>query len=218
LTRSRPTETDPNRKSSEENNGAFNESNPPSAQDTQDVAGLHSLAAGSAAKRKVVKEESRPRPLSGFYGVSSSKQKSGKVWQAKINYDNKCNYIGSFNTKEAAALAYDRETRKRGFDDGFKRALNYDTIEEAQSAAAEAEVEAQATPLSVKPKPLSVKPKGIRPASVFFMIANREQIGKDNPDTKRGHPMDKLLRETYKRLEKKDPYILLGNAVTRFVI
>jgi hypothetical protein len=178
LTRSTPTETDPNRKSSE-NNGAFDESNPPSAQDTQDVDSVHSLAAGSAAKRKVVKAQPRPRPLSGFYGVEFNKP----AWRARINYGNKMHLIGSFATKEAAALAYDRETRKRGFDDGFERALNYDTIEEAQSAAAEAEAQ-------LKP----VKPKSIRRGELYFSIAKRDQIGKENPDIKSG-ALTKLVRQ-----------------------
>ena len=45
----------------------------------------------------------RARPVSGFYGVRAKR----KRWQAKITYDGKKHTIGSFDTKEEAALAYD---------------------------------------------------------------------------------------------------------------
>jgi hypothetical protein len=70
-----------------------------------------------------------PRPAPGFYGVSAN----GKRWGAKINYDSKAHYLGSFDTKQEAALAYDREARQCGED----KALNYpESIAEAEEAAA----------------------------------------------------------------------------------
>jgi hypothetical protein len=42
----------------------------------------------------------RPRPTSGFYGVYAKK----KRWMAQIAYDSKQHFLGSFDTKQEAAL------------------------------------------------------------------------------------------------------------------
>jgi hypothetical protein len=76
-------------------------------------------------------KQPKPRPSSGFYGVYASK----KRWQAQINYDNKQHALGYFDTKQEAALAYDREARQRGKD---KLQLNYESITAAEEAAAHA--------------------------------------------------------------------------------
>ena len=47
---------------------------------------------------------------SGFKGVCFDKNL--KKWRAQIGFKMKRRYIGSFNTKKEAALAYDRFTRK----------------------------------------------------------------------------------------------------------
>jgi hypothetical protein len=70
----------------------------------------------------------KPRPPSGFYGVYAS----GKRWTAQIYFDGKKHYLGSFDTKQEAALAYDREARLCGED----KPLNYDSIAAAKEAAA----------------------------------------------------------------------------------
>ena len=77
--------------------------------------------------------EVRPRPPSGFYGVYAV----GKRWTAQLSYDGKQHHLGSFDTKQEAALAYDREARQCEED----KLLNYETIKEAEQAAAEAEAE-----------------------------------------------------------------------------
>jgi hypothetical protein len=69
-----------------------------------------------------------PRPASGFYGVSAS----GKRWQARIAYGGKKHHLGSFGTKQEAALAYDREARQCGED----KAPNYESTAAAEEAAA----------------------------------------------------------------------------------
>jgi hypothetical protein len=73
----------------------------------------------------------RPRPASGFYGVSANK----KRWQAKIYYERQDRVIGSFDTKQEAALAYDTEARQLGKD----RLLNYESIIAAEEAAVQAQ-------------------------------------------------------------------------------
>jgi hypothetical protein len=73
----------------------------------------------------------RARPASGFYDVSASKSR----WVAKIRYGGKQHRLGSFDTKQQAALVYDREARANG---GGEKPLNYETIEEAKQAAAAA--------------------------------------------------------------------------------
>ena len=50
-----------------------------------------------------MEQRPRPRPTSGFYGVSLK----NKRWAATITYGGKCHRLGTFDTKEQAALAYD---------------------------------------------------------------------------------------------------------------
>jgi hypothetical protein len=75
----------------------------------------------------------KPRSSSGFYGVRAE----GNRWSAKISYDSKQHYLGSFDTKQEAALAYDREARQCGKD----KPLNYESIEAAEEAAVQAQAE-----------------------------------------------------------------------------
>jgi hypothetical protein len=77
-------------------------------------------------------KQPKPRPTSGFYGVSANK----KRWEANINYDSTQHYLGTFETKQEAALAYDREARQCGED----KLLNYESIKAAEEAVAEAQV------------------------------------------------------------------------------
>jgi hypothetical protein len=88
----------------------------------------HTLVHGMGAEPK------KPRQASGFHGVTAD----GKRWKAQIRYGGKNYHIGTFNTKQEAALAYDRATREHG---GGKNKLNYESIEAAEEAAAEAEAE-----------------------------------------------------------------------------
>jgi hypothetical protein len=60
-------------------------------------------------------------------------------WLSTITYGGKKHHLGSFGTKQEAALAYDKEVRQLGEE---KKALNYDTIEEAEEKVEEAVTEA----------------------------------------------------------------------------
>jgi hypothetical protein len=102
-------------------------------------------------------QQPKPRPSSGFYGVCAS----GKRWKAEIRYDRKDHYLGSFDTKQEAALAYDRKARKCGED----KLLNYESIKAAEEAAAEAQVTIFADALCAGPQ----QPKP-RPASGFYGV------------------------------------------------
>jgi hypothetical protein len=72
---------------------------------------VHDMCAGP--------KQPKPRPASGFYGVSANK----KRWKAQITYDRKLHYLGIFDTTQEAALAYDRAARQCGED----KSLNYES-------------------------------------------------------------------------------------------
>jgi hypothetical protein len=76
----------------------------------------------------------RARPASGYYGVYAK----GKRWQSMVCFGSKKHHLGSFDTKQEAALAYDKDARKSGKEG---KMLNYDTIEEAEEAAAQAQTQ-----------------------------------------------------------------------------
>jgi hypothetical protein len=95
----------------------------------------------------------KPRPVSGYYGVRAS----GKRWQAQICYGSKQHNFGTFDTKQEAALAYDRAARECGEE----RPLNYESIEAAEEVAEEAQAKYTLThnlfsgPPPPKPRPAS---------------------------------------------------------------
>jgi hypothetical protein len=79
----------------------------------------------------------RPPAKSGFYGVSPSS--SGHKWVAQLCYDGKNRRLGSFYTKEEAAVVYDKAVREHRGTCGRARAIcNYATAEEGEAAAAAA--------------------------------------------------------------------------------
>jgi hypothetical protein len=103
-------------------------------------------------------KQPKPRTASGFYGVNACK----KRWIAQICYDSnsKTHRLGHFDTKQEAALAYDKEARQCGKD----KPLNYESIKAAETAASEAKAQAQVEifadalctgPKQAKPRPAS---------------------------------------------------------------
>jgi hypothetical protein len=81
------------------------------------------VASNKAAAAATKPRKPKPRPPSGFYGVSADSSR----WRAQICYDSKSHYLGSFNTKQEAVLAYDTAATQRAADTGNYVQLNYDS-------------------------------------------------------------------------------------------
>jgi hypothetical protein len=118
-----------------------------------------SIEVAEEAAAQAEAEHTKSRPPSGFHGVQAQR----KRWQAQIRYGGKHHYIGIFDTKQEAALAYDRAAREHG---GGKKQLNYASIEAAEEAA----VQAQAEHILVHDMCAGPKP---RPASGFYGVYAR---------------------------------------------
>jgi hypothetical protein len=81
----------------------------------------------------------------------------------QISYDNKKHHLGTFDTKEEAALEYDKKARQCGED----KMLNFESIAAAEEAAVQAQAE-HALEYPKQPKP--------RPASGFYGVyANKKR-------------------------------------------
>jgi hypothetical protein len=102
-------------------------------------------------------EQVRARPKSGFYGVRAD----GKRWVALIRFGGKQQRLGIYDTKQEAALAYDWASRKHK---GDKALCNYDTIEQAELAAATAAPGCTLSRLKI------LQPK-TRPKSGFYGVS-----------------------------------------------
>jgi hypothetical protein len=74
---------------------------------------------------------------------------NGNKWSANISYGGKQHCLGSFNTKEEAAAAYDEAARKYRPD----LPLNFSSAEAAASAVAEAVSEWEQQQSTLQPKP-----------------------------------------------------------------
>jgi hypothetical protein len=118
----------------------------------------HILVHGMCAGPK----QPKPRPPSGFYGVSANR----KQWQAKTCYDSKTHHLGIFDTKQEAALAYDRAARQCGEN----KLLNYESIKAAEEAA----VQAQAEHILVHPKQPKLQ-RPCPPSGFYGVSANKKR-------------------------------------------
>jgi hypothetical protein len=93
----------------------------------------YKTAAVAQAPDAISLPQPKLRPASGYYGGSAQK----KRWKAHIRCGGKSHYLCTFDTKQEAALAYDREARQRG----AKKPLNYESMEGAEDAATKAQAE-----------------------------------------------------------------------------
>ena len=88
----------------------------------------------------------KPRPKSGFYGVRAN----GKKWQVTLCYAGKLHCLGSFNTKQEAAVAHDKAARQHKGNDA---ACNFPSVGEGDAAAALASSEwERENPEAMKPR------------------------------------------------------------------
>jgi len=100
----------------------------------ESVAAAEKAAVQAQAEQTLAyPKQPKPRPASGFYGVSAN----GKRWRAYVRFNSKCHNLGSFDTKQEAALAYDRAARQCGKD----KLLNYESIKASEEAATQAQAE-----------------------------------------------------------------------------
>lgn len=84
---------------------------------------------GTGSRLQQASSTSEEQPISGFFGVSMW----GMRWQARIDYLDRPNvHIGTYNTREEAAAAYDRAAREHG---GTLPKCNYPSQEQADYAA-----------------------------------------------------------------------------------
>jgi hypothetical protein len=82
----------------------------------------------AAAGRTAGQAPAASGPKWCFKGCSAN----GSRWTAQIRYDGSTHYLGSFDTKEEAAAAYDSEARVQR---GESAVCNYATQNEADAAA-----------------------------------------------------------------------------------
>ena len=73
-----------------------------------------------------------------------------------LHYGGKNHHLGTFDTKQEAALTYDREARQCGEE----KPLNYESMEGAEEAATKAQAEYALTlgPPKAKPRPAPALP------------------------------------------------------------
>jgi hypothetical protein len=108
-------------------------------------------------------QQPKPRPASGYYGVYAK----GKRWAAQICYSSKEHGLGSFDTKQEAALAFDRAARQCGEN----KSLNYESIKAAEEAVAKAQAEYALVHLCVGPK----QPRPRPPSGFYGVCAVRKR-------------------------------------------
>jgi hypothetical protein len=145
---------------------------------------VHDMCAGP--------QQPKPRPASGFYGVRANR----KRWHAKIRYDNKQHNLGTFDTKQEAALAYDREARQCGED----KLLNYESIKAAEEAAVRVQAEyILAHPKQPKPRPASgfygVSASGKRWTAHIYYDSKQHNLGTFDTKQEAALAYDRKVRQ-----------------------
>jgi hypothetical protein len=105
----------------------------------------------------------KSRPAPGYCGVGAN----GKRWGAQIHYGGKNYHLGTFDTKQEAALTYDREASQCGEE----KPLNYESVEGAEEAATKAQAEYALTlgPPQPEDAPTPPRPKP-RPAPRYYGV------------------------------------------------
>jgi hypothetical protein len=106
-----------------------------------------------------------------------------KRWKAIVCYDSKTHNLGLFDTKQEAALVYDREARQCGKD----KLLNYESIKAAEDAAAQTQAERVlvhdvcAGSLQLKPRPASKQLKTRPPSGFYGVYTSGKQWSRRSP-------------------------------------
>jgi hypothetical protein len=159
-------------------------------------------------------QQRKPRPASGYYGVYAE----GVRWNAQIYHSKGRHRLGVFWTRQEAALVYDRAARVYNTTLAAlcrQKPLNYESVEEAEEAATEAQVKHTLThdlcaalprPTSKAPSPTSKGPS-LLPRSPLTGLTDFSPPMRRNPV--------RLIRSTLSENPMENPPLSPGPSATK---
>jgi AP2-like factor (ANT lineage) len=108
------------------NDAAFNYA----SMEEAEAAAAEAIKAQDQQARQITGQGRASAP--GFYGVIARRNNKALKWRATIRHRRKTSYLGTYGTKEEAALAYDKAARECK---GGAAVCNYASVEEGEAEA-----------------------------------------------------------------------------------